>query len=167
MREAVVAKVIAEGAFGQRAAGFDGAGDAEIGLGVDGHGAGSRRLAAGGIIDQRNAMARQCAGEGQFADAFGQRHDGGQGHGGRAADEDIHAQGLAAPQGGRVVHADAAVNLVVHADFFVRPVLAAGDLNAIDAEVGMAPAWVVGIFGVHSGQGNEGAAVVGPAFELR
>ena len=62
-----------------------------------------------------DAAAAEGAGEGQLAEAFGQRHHGGQGHGGRAADEDVHAERLLQFQGGGVVDADAAMDLVVHA----------------------------------------------------
>ena len=66
---------------------------------------------------------------------FGQRHDGGQRQRRRAADEDVDAQRLAAPDRRRVMHADAAMNLVVQPDLAVRPILAAGKLHAIHAEV--------------------------------
>ena len=55
MREAVVAEVIAERAFGQQPLGIDRAGDAEVGVGVD------RQLA--GAADHPHAPAAERAGE--------------------------------------------------------------------------------------------------------
>ena len=65
------------------------------------------------------------------------------------------------------MHADAAMDLIVHADFDVGLILAAGKLDAVHAEVGVSPAGMVGVFGVDQRQRDEGAGVVGPAFELR
>ena len=108
MRQAVVAQVIAERTFGQLPVGIEIAADAEIGLGVD-------RQAAG-AADHRHAPPPEHAGEGQFAHALGQRHHGGDGHGRRAADEDVDPQPLAAPDRRRVMGADAAMDLVVQPD---------------------------------------------------
>ena len=85
--QAVVAQVVAEGAFGQLPGRVDVAADAEIGVGMD-------REAFALRSGHRHAAAAQHAGEGQFADAFGQRHHGGQGHRRRAADEDVHPERL-------------------------------------------------------------------------
>ena len=60
-----------------------------------------------------------------------------------------------------MMHADAAVNLVVQADAVVV-ILIARKLHAVHAEVGVPPAGPVGVFGVHLRQGDERAAVLGP-----
>ena len=125
--QAVVAQVIAERPFGLEPRGVDVAGDAEVGLGVDG------QLA--GAADHRHAAAAQHAGQGQLAHAFGQRHHRGDGHGRRPAHEDVHPQRLAAAEGGGVVGGDAAVDLVVQPDLAVRLVLPAGKLHAVHAQV--------------------------------
>jgi len=54
---------------------------------------------------------------------------------------------------------DAAVNLVVQADFAVGLILVAGQLHAIHAEIGVAPAGTVGVLGIDLRQRDEGAAV--------
>ena len=125
--QAVVTEVIAERPLGQLAAGVDVAADAEVGLGVDG------QLLAHG--DHGHAAAAQRAGEGQFAQAFGQRHHGGHGHGRRPADEHVHPQRLLQFQGRGMVHADAAMDLVMQPDLAIRLVPVAAELHAIHAQV--------------------------------
>ena len=151
--------MIAERAFGQQLVGDDGAADAEVGVGVD--------RQAVGAAEHADAAAAECAGECQLAHSFGQRQHGGEHHGGRAADEDVHAERLAGAEGGGVVDADRAVDLVVEADFAVGLVLAAGELDAVHAEVRVSPAGLRDIFGVDLRQRDERAAVVGPAYLLR
>ena len=70
--------------------------------------------------DHGHAASAQDAGEGQFADALGQGHHGGQGHGRRPAHEDVHPQPLLAADGGGVMGGDAAMDLVVQPDLAVR-----------------------------------------------
>ena len=75
--------------------------------------------------------------------------------------------GLAARERGRVVHADAAVDLVVQADLAIRfvarrPRAARGTCRG---SMRVCPGRF-GILGVDLGQGDEGPAVVGPALEL-
>ena len=127
VRQAVVAQVIAEGAFGQLPCGIEMPDNAEIGLGVDGQ----LIIAA----DHRHAAPAQHAGEGQLAGAFGQRHDGGQGHGRRPAHEDIHPQSLLATDSGGMMGGDAALELIVQPHLAVADVLAAGKLHAVHAQV--------------------------------
>ena len=110
--QAVVAQVIAERPFGLQPRRVDVAGDAEIGLGVDG------QLAA--AADHRHAPPAQHAGQRQFAHALGQRHHGGHGHGRRPAHEHVHPQRLAAPQRRGVMGGDATLNLVVQPHLAVR-----------------------------------------------
>ena len=63
-----------------------------------------------------------------------------------------------------MVDADRAVDLIVEADFAVGLVLAAGELDAVHAEVGVSPAGLRDIFGVDLRERDERAAVVGPAY---
>ena len=103
--------------------------DDEIGLG--GHGQASP---SGATIATRRPPERP--GERQLGQALGQRHHGGDGHGGRAADEDVDPQRLAATDRRRVVDADPAVDLVVQPDLAVRLVLVAGELDPVHPQVG-------------------------------
>jgi hypothetical protein len=64
------------------------------------------------------------------------------------------------------MHADAAMDLVVEADL-TRRVGAAGELHAIHAEVGLAPAGAAHVLGVDLRQRDEGAAVARPRHHLR
>ena len=159
MGQAVVTEVIAEGSLGQLPAGIDVAADAEIGLGVDG------QLFA--CADHRHAAAAQRTGEGQFAQPLGQRHHGGHGHGRRPADEDVHPQRLLEFHGRGVMHADAAMDLVMQSDLAIGLILVAAELHAIHAQVRTQQARVAGIFRIDLRQGDVGAAVVGPRLELR
>src|SRR5262249_12977917 len=70
-------------------------------------------------------------------------------------------------QGGGVVDADAAMDLVVQADFAVGLIGVAGELDTIHAQVGVPPAGPVGVFGVDLWQGDERPAVARPADQLR
>ena len=81
----------------------------------------------------------------------------------RAADEDVDAERHAARDRRGVVHADAAVDLVVQADLAVRLVLVAGELHAVHAQVGVPPAGPVGVLGVDLRQRDERPAVARPA----
>jgi hypothetical protein len=66
-----------------------------------------------------------------------------------------------------MMHADAAVDLVVEADLPVRHVPVSGKLHAVHAEIGMPPARPKGVFGVDLRQRDESAAVARPGNELR
>ncbi len=116
----------------------------------------------------RDAAAAQNASEGQLAHAFGQRHHRGHSHRGRPADEDVHAQRLLQFQRGRMMHADAAMDLVVHARLAFRRVAIAAKLHAVHAQVrAQHRAGVVRIFSIDLRQRDVSAAVVGPRFQLR
>ena len=133
-------------------------GDDEIGLGGHGQAAVGR--------DHRDATAAERAGERQLGQALGQRHDRGDGHRGRAADEDVDPQRLAAADRRGMVHADPAVDLVVQPDLAVRLVLVAGELDAVHPQVGRRQAGPVGVLGVDLRQGDERPAVHRPALDL-
>ena len=131
VRQTVIAQVVAERPLRQQPLRIDGAGDAEIGLGRDRQG---QRVAAG--VHQRDAPAAQGTGEGQFGQAFGQRHYRRQGQGRRAADDHVDAERHAAPRGPRMVDADAAMDLVV------QPHLAVGlDTGCPTAGRDTSPGW--------------------------
>lgn len=157
--EGVVAEVVAEGAFGLGAGRVDVADQGEVGLGGD-----QGQTVAG--ADQGDAVAGQSAGEGEFGQAFGQGHDGGNGEAGRAADGDGDRKRIAATNGRGVVDADAAVDLVMEADFAVGQVVVTGQLDTVHAEVGVAKSGPVGVFGVNLGECDERAAVARPGDEL-
>ena len=61
-----------------------------------------------------------------------------------------------------MVHADRTVDLIVQTDLPIGAVLAAGELDAVHAEIGMSPAGMIDVFGVDLWQCDEGAAVVWP-----
>ena len=150
VRQAVVAEVIAERPFGQLRVGIDRAGDAEVGVGGD-----RQAVRAGATSRTRrppsapaNASSGSPSGSGITAASVMRR---------RAADEDVHAQRLAAPDGRRVMDADAAVDLVVQPDLAVGLVLVARELHAVHAEVRLPPAGPVGVFGVDLRQRDERA----------
>ena len=149
----VVAEVVAERALRLRA-GKDRPFDGEIGLGVN------RRLPLG--RDHRNPMAGQGSGEGQLRQPFGKGHHRRHRHRRRAADGDHDTQRLAALQGPAMVDADAAVELVVEADFVERPVGVAGQLDAVHAEIRALCAGAGWILGVDTRKRDERAAVPRP-----
>ena len=159
MFEAVIAEVVAEWSFGLAASRVDRALDDEIGFG--GHG----QSAVGG--DECDPAAAQGTGEGELGKALGQGHDGGDRQGRGATDADVDAQRLAARDGGGMVHADAAVNLVVEPGFAIRHVLIAGELHAVHAQVRLSRAGPVGVFGINQRKRHKGPAVIGPALDLR
>jgi hypothetical protein len=123
--QAVVTQVISKRAFGSKIMGPDPSADAEVCLGRD-------REAVGGSQD-RNALSGQSTGKKNFRDAFWQGHDGGQSQSRRAADKDIHRQGLITGQGLAVVRSDSAVDLIVEAGFLIRGKGGAADLDAVHA----------------------------------
>ena len=66
-----------------------------------------------------------------------------------------------------MVYTDAAVDLIMQADFPVRFVLSTADLNAVHAEVGVEQTRLLYIFAVDLSQRYESASVVRPRLELR
>ena len=168
VRQAVVAQMVAERAFGQllvRDRPCPQCRSRPRHRSAASAGCGSRRLAS--RADHRDAMAGQRTGKRQLGHAFRQRHHGGQHHRRRSADEDVHAERFALAQGRRVVDADRAVHLVVQADFPVGLVAAAGQLNAVHAEVRLHQPRLLDVFRVDLRQRDERPAVVGPRFQLR
>ena len=115
----------------------------------------------------RDPPAAQGTGERQLGQALGQGHDRGDRQGGRAADEDVDPQRLAATDRRGVVHADAAVDLVVQPDLAVRLVLVARELNPVHPQVRPRQAGPVGVLGVDLRQRDERPAVHRPALDLR
>lgn len=65
-----------------------------------------------------------------------------------------------------MMHSYAAMDLVVQTDFLVLFIVPARELHPVHAQVGIAGSGVVGVFGINLGQGDEGATVGGPAFQL-
>jgi hypothetical protein len=159
VREAVVAQMVAERALRQAAVRVDRAGDHEVSLG------GKRQLPLGADHPQRSAT--QCSGEDQLGEAFRERHDRRHRQRRRSAHEHVDAERHPLANRRRVMHADAAVDLVVQADFAERVVTVSRKLHAVHAEVGLAEAGAVGVFRVDLRQRHERAAVHRPAFELR
>ena len=153
----VVAEVIAERALRLRT-GKDRPFDREIGFGID------RRPPL--CRDHRNPMAGQRPGEGQLREPFGKGHHRRHGHGWRATDSDHDAERLAPLQRPAMVDADAAVELVVEADFVERLVGVAGQLNAVHAEIRALCAGAGGILGVDTGKRDERAAVTRPGNDM-
>ena len=160
MRQAVVAKVVAEGAFRQRSARIDPAGDGEVGVRGD-HEAVVPPLPG-------EPPPGQHPGEEEFAQPLGERHHGGEGMGRRSPDEDADPERFAAPLGRGVMHADAAVDLIVHPRLSVA-VLAPGELDAVHPDVGRergaegaSAGRNFGILGEDLGEGDERTPVVRP-----
>src|SRR5439155_13908836 len=94
------------------------AGYAEVRVGVDRERPGTltspRRVPSNVALFQRergswaehsNAAAAERAGECELAHSFRQRQHGGEHHGRRAADEDVHAKWLTGADAGRMVYA--------------------------------------------------------------
>jgi hypothetical protein len=149
--------VSAERSLGLAAIGIDGAGDHEVGLGGHGQSALGR--------DHRDPTAAERPGERQFRQSLRQGHHGGDGHRGRATDEDVHPQRLAATDRRRMMHADPAVDLIVQPDLASRLVGVAGELDPVHPQVRAAQAGPVGILGIDLGQGDERSAVHRPALD--
>src|SRR5262249_15735172 len=84
----------------------------------------------------------------------------------RAADKDVDMKRHAAPQRQRVMHADAAMNLVVQPDFAVGMILVAGKLDPIHAEIGLPPTGTVRVFGVDLRQRSKRPSVPRPTHKL-
>jgi hypothetical protein len=125
--QAVVAEVVAERALRLRLVRVHGAGDHEVGVGGD-----AEALV---VVGPAERAVAEHAGEDHLGQPLGQRHDGGERVRGRAADEDADLQRPARRVGLRLVHADAAVDLVVQPDLAVLLVLVAAELDAVHAEV--------------------------------
>ena len=65
------------------------------------------------------------------------------------------------------MHADAAMNLVMHTDLLIRLVFIPFQLNAVHSQIGIHEAAPSGGFCINLRQRDKGAAVIRPAFELR
>ena len=65
------------------------------------------------------------------------------------------------------MHADAAVNLVVKSDLFIRPVRPARKLHSVHAEIRLRQPRLGDILGVNLRQRDESPCVIGPRNELR
>ena len=74
---------------------------------------------------QAHAPAAQRAGKRQLGQRLGQWHDGSQRQGRRAADKNIKPEGEPMLDRQRVMHADAAVNLIMQPDLPIRLILIA------------------------------------------
>ena len=157
MREAVIAHMVAKRPF-RLALGQHVPADAKIRLRE--HRQGQTRH-CGHLC----APAAEQSGKAQFRKSFGQGHDRSHGEAGRPAHINMHGQGFAHFERAGVVRPYAPVNLVVQ-PHLVRRVLVAAKLHPVHAEVGGVRAGLGGVFAVHQRQGNEGAAVHGPADKL-
>ena len=109
----------------------------------------------------------RAPGEGQFRKPFRQRHDRGQGQGGRPADGDANWKRLAAPNRGGVMDTDAAMDLIMEPDLAILHIVVAGELDPIHSQVDRCRAGPVGILGINLGQCDERSAVERPALDLR
>ena len=165
MRQAVVAEVVPEGAFGEGAARVHPAGDGEVGI--------RRDHEAVVPPPPAEAPSGQHPGEEEFAKPLRERHHRGERVGRGASDEDADPERLLPPLGRRVVHSDAAMDLVVHPGLSVA-VLAPGELDAVHPDVGRergaegaSSGRNVGILGEHLGQGDERTPVVRPGGDSR
>src|SRR4051812_36465015 len=118
-------------------------------------------------MDQRNALAGKGSGKRQLAHAFRKRHHGRECHRWMPANEDIHPQRLASAGGSRVMNADAAMNLIMQADFAIGHVRAARKLQTVHAEIRVRYARLAYVLGVALWQRDKCAGVVGPTLELR
>src|SRR5690606_40980804 len=96
----------------------------------------------------------------ELGEPFGQRHDGGERVRRWPPDEDAHPQRLAPCRRGRVMHADAAMDLVVEPDFAIGDVVVARELHAVHAEVALYDPREIGVIGEHQGSRVYRVAVV-------
>ena len=154
----IVAQMIAKRPFRFRGTSHHRAFNDEVCFGVDG-----RPVCAG---NHRNAMAGEHTGKCQLGKALGQRHHCRDGKRRCATHKNRHLEPLSACHRRRMVHADAAVELVVQANLMIALVFVATQLHAVHAEIGVLRAGVVGIFGVNDWQRDEGATVVRPTGHL-
>ena len=72
---------------------------------------------------------------------------------GRTADADVDLEAARPANRGGVVHADAAVDLVVQPDLAFRHIVIARKLDPVHAEVGSSPAGSIRVLGVNNGKG--------------
>ena len=159
VREAVIAEVISERAFGKRSPLWIHApSDDKVRFGRDGKTVATR---------DPETPPVQHAREKKLAQAFGQWHDGRERVRRRPADEDAHLERLAATKRGRVVNTDTAMDLIVKADFFLRLVVVAGELHPIHADIRMHHASVIRILRVDLGERDERTTVIRPALNGR
>ena len=149
--------MVAERAFRLFQVFADGAGDDKIGI------AGKEIIVA--PVVSKTAATHQ-AGKSEFRKAFRQRHDGRKRMRRRAAYKNGTPEWLVALQVLRVVHADAAVQLVVQPDFAIRDILVARKLDAVHADIALHGVPTAGGQRKDLRQGDKCATVVGPGFYL-
>ena len=65
-----------------------------------------------------------------------------------------------------VVDSDVSSDLVVEANFFVRPVVVSGELDSVHSQVGFEDSGIERVFGVDLGEKHKGSAVVRPTLDL-
>ena len=155
----IVAEVVAEGPFRLHGGRRHAALDHEVGVGVDG-----RSALAG---DHRDPMPREHAGEREFGESLRQRHHRRDGQRRGPPHEDRHLQRLAPRERLGVVHADAAVELVVQPRLAVGLVVVACELHPVHAKIRMLRAGRGRILAVDSRQRDERPAVAWPRHHLR
>ena len=108
MSQTVVAEVIAKGTFGHLFVWVDRTHDTKIGIGIN------RRAVS--VAYHGNPMTGQSSGKRQFAHSFWQRHHSRNGHRRITADKDVYSKRFAGLYCGSMMHADSAMDLVVHPD---------------------------------------------------
>ena len=158
VRPRVVAEVITERTFQLRLRRTDRAHDAEVRVRVDVEPRALRHPDAASVQRARERDLRQ---------PLWQRHHRRDRHRRRTADEHAHGEAFTARDRGGVMHAEAAMNLVVQAHLAVLDVVVAGELDAVHAEVGVTESLLLRVLGVHLRQRDERTAVVGPGRDLR
>ena len=94
--------------------------------------------------------------------AFRQRHDCGNCHGRRSANEDIHLEGNIGFDGLSMVVANPSMDLVVQPHFLIGLVVTSRKLHPLHAQIGESKSRLFDAFGVDLGQGNIGASVLRP-----
>ena len=65
-----------------------------------------------------------------------------------------------------LVHADASMQLVVQADFFVGYIIVSRQLNAVHAEVSVHDTWLIYVFAINLRQGDECTPIMWPVLDL-
>ena len=157
--QTVIAQMIPKGPFKLFLVGINGAANDKIGLGRHRQIAWSRH--------QGNTMPAQQPGKGQLGHTFGQGHDRRNRECRGPPDKNMNGQGSPQGEGLAVMHADTAMNLVVQPHLFIGQVLVTGQLNPVHPQIRMAYSRVLRVFTVNLRQGDEGTAIIGPAFDLR
>jgi len=156
--EAVIAEMIAEGAFRKFAAWSDPAGDAEVRLREDGQPA--------GLVDHVHPAATEHSRKKELRHPFGKRHDRGDRHGGRTATKIFTLSDSPGPglrRGGARCPGGSG-----NGDRLPGPARRiSGELDPVHADIGVGKARMGQTFGVDLGQRDVASAVEWPGFELR